>query len=106
MQAQSRVGQVESLSSKPETGKSPKRLYASKMIMRPGRETKEYCDPCPGQRDGQYDAGSLREPGLTPENAVPHRRAAAQPCGGADDASRPVARPARAMPCGERQDRR
>src|SRR5258708_40207926 len=75
-------------------------LYASKMIMRPERETKESRDPCPGQTDSRYDEGSLREPGLTPENAAPHRRAAAQTCCGDDYASQPVARPARAIQCG------
>src|SRR5207245_350261 len=30
------------------------RLYASKMIMRPERETKEHLDTCPGQMDCRY----------------------------------------------------
>jgi serine/threonine protein kinase len=75
-------------------------LYASKMIMRPERETKEYRDPCPGQKDSRYAEGSLREPGLTPENAAPDPRAAAHTCCGDEYASRPVARPAKAIQCG------
>src|SRR5512133_2809623 len=81
-------------------------LYASKMIMRPERETKEHRDPCPGRTDCRYAEGPPREPGPTPENAAPHPRAAAQTCYGDDYASPPVARPARAIQCGWRQDHR
>src|SRR5438876_2054975 len=57
-------------------------LYASKMIMRPERETKEHRDPCLGQTDCQYGEGPLQESELRPENAAPHPRAAAQTCCG------------------------
>src|SRR5258708_96396 len=38
-------------------------LYASKMIMRPERESEEPLDPCPGQTDCRYGAEPLRESG-------------------------------------------
>src|SRR6266851_2809595 len=81
-------------------------LYASKMIMRPERESEEPLDPCPGQTDCRYGAEPLRESGPATENAVPHRRAATQTCCGDDYASRPVARYARAIQCGWRRDHR
>jgi hypothetical protein len=81
-------------------------LYASKMIMRPERETEEHLDPCLVQMDSRYAEGALREPGPAPENAAPHAPAAAQKCSGDDSASRPVARPARAIRCGWSQDHR
>src|SRR5205823_2751579 len=81
-------------------------LYACKMIMRPEREAEEHPDPCPGQTDCRYGEGPLREPGPAPENAAPHPRAEAQKCSGDDDASQPVARHARAIQCGWRQDHR
>src|SRR6266849_2165027 len=81
-------------------------LYASKMIMRPEREAEEHLDPCPGQTDSRYAEGPLRESGPAPENAAPHRRAEAQKCCGDDYASRPVARHARAIQGGWRQDHR
>src|SRR5712691_4540336 len=83
-----------------------KSLYASKMIMRPVQVTEEHRDPCQGQTDCRYDEAPLRESGPALENAAPHRRAAAQKCCGDDYASRPVARPARAIQCGWRQDHR
>ena len=79
-------------------------LYASKMIMRPERGTKEYHDLCPGQRDCRYGEGPLQESEPASENAAPHPRAAAQKCCGDDYGSRPVARLARAIQCGWRQD--
>src|SRR5260370_32177544 len=82
------------------------KLYASKMIMRPEPVTEEYLDSCPGQTDCRYAEGPLRESGPGPENAAPHRRAAAQKCCGDDYASRPVARHARAIQCGWRPDHR
>src|SRR2546425_9809411 len=81
-------------------------LYASKMIMRPERETEEHREPCLGQTDSRYAEGPLRESGPAPENASPHRRVEAQKCSGDDYASRPVARHARAIQCGWRQDHR
>src|SRR6202035_5230357 len=47
------------------------KLYASKMIMRPERESEEPLDPCPGQTDCRYGAEPLRESGPATENAVP-----------------------------------
>ena len=44
-------------------------LYASKMIMRPGRVTEEHLDPCLGQTDCRYDEGPLRDAEPMPENA-------------------------------------
>src|SRR2546426_102379 len=82
------------------------RLYASKMIMRPERETEERLDPCPGQTDSRYAEGPLREFEPVSENAAPHPRAAARKCCGDDYASRPVARHARAIQCGWHQDHR
>src|SRR6266700_3299786 len=81
-------------------------LYASKMIMRTGRESEEHPDPCPGQTDCRYAAGPLREPERATENAAPRRLAVPQKCGGDDYASRPVARPARAIQCGWHRDHR
>jgi hypothetical protein len=81
-------------------------LYASKMIMRPERETEEHLDPYPGQKDCQDAEGPLREPGPAPENAAAHPRAADQTFYGDDYASRPVARHARAIQCGWHQDHR
>ncbi len=52
---------------------APGDLYASKMIMRPERESKEHRDPCPEQRDCQYGEGPLQETEPVPENAAPHR---------------------------------
>src|SRR5437667_5984586 len=74
------------------------------MIMRPERETEEHLDPCLVQMDSRYAEGALREPGPAPENAAPHPPAEAQKCSGDDYASRPVARPARAIRCGWSQD--
>ena len=79
-------------------------LNASKMIMRPERETKEHRDPCPEQMDCRYGEGRLQESETVPENAAPHPRAAAQTYSGDDYVSRSVARPARAIQCGWRQD--
>jgi hypothetical protein len=79
-------------------------LYASKMIMRPERETKAYRDPCLEQRDCQYGEGPLRESEPVPENAAPDPRAATQMCCGDDYGSQSVARPARAIQCGWHQD--
>src|SRR6266566_6103972 len=97
----------------PKPGKDEKRslgipvmLYASKMIMRPERETEEQLDPCPGQTDCRYVAEPLRESEPVPENAAPDQRAAAQTFCADDYASRPVARRARAIQCGWRQDHR
>src|SRR6266567_4707456 len=81
-------------------------LYASKVIMRPERETEEHRDPCQGQMDSRYAEGPPRESGPALENAAPNRRAAAQKCSGDDYASRPVARHARAIQYGWRQDHR
>ncbi len=67
-------------------------LYASKMIMRPGRVTEEHLDPCLEQTDSQYAARPLPESGPGPENAAPHPRAAVQTCCGDDYASQPVGR--------------
>src|SRR5947209_4883354 len=74
------------------------------MIMRPERETEEYLDPCLGQTDCRYVAEPLQESEPVPENAAPDQRAAAQTCCADDYASRPVARHARAIQCGWRQD--
>ena len=41
-------------------------LEASKMIMRPERETEEHRDPCLGQTDSRYAEGPLRESGPAP----------------------------------------
>jgi hypothetical protein len=79
-------------------------LYASKMIMRPERETEEHRDPCLGQTDSRYAEGPQRESGPAPENAAPNRRAEAQKYSCDDYASRPVARHARAIQCDWRQD--
>src|SRR5215469_9220435 len=76
------------------------RLYASKMIMRPGRVTEEHFDPWLEQTDSQYAARPLPESGPGPENAAPHPRAAVQTCCGDDYASQPVGRHARATQCG------
>src|SRR2546425_10126128 len=82
------------------------RLYASKMIMRPEREAEEHRDPCLGQTDSRYAEGPLRESGPASENAAPNQRAEAQKCSDDDYASRPVARPARAIRCGWHPDHR
>jgi len=75
-------------------------LYASKMIMRPERGTKEYHDLCPGQRDCRYGEGPLQESEPTSENAAPYPQAGVRKCCGDDYGSRPVARHARAIQCG------
>jgi len=72
--------------------------------MRPERESEESLDPCPGQMDCRYGAEPLRESEPAPENAVPDQRGAPQTCSGDDYASRRVARYARAIQCGWRQD--
>src|SRR5258706_1516745 len=74
------------------------------MTMRPERESEEPLDPCPGQMDCRYGAEPLRESEPATENAAPDQRAATQTCCGDDYASRPVARPARAIQCGWRRD--
>ncbi len=80
------------------------KLYASKMIMRPERESKEPRDPCPEQKDYRYGAGPQQESEPTSENAVPDPRAVARKCRGNDYVSRLVARPSRAIQCGWHQD--
>src|SRR5512135_3143462 len=79
-------------------------LYASKMIMRPERETKEHRDPCPEQKDYRYGEGPLQESEPAPENAAPDPRAVARKCSGNDYVSRLVVRPARAIQCGWHPD--
>jgi membrane protease YdiL (CAAX protease family) len=79
-------------------------LYASKMIMRPERESKEPRDSCPEQKDYRYGAGPQQESEPTSENAVPDPRAVARKCRGNDYVSRLVARPSRAIQCGWHQD--
>src|SRR6266566_4599656 len=102
--AQLHLGQYSFMKGPPDTPTI--HLYASKVIMRPERETEEHRDPCQGQMDSRYAEGPPRESGPALENAAPNRRAAAQKCSGDDYASRPVARHARAIQYGWRQDHR
>src|SRR5713101_5016455 len=81
-------------------------LYASKLIMRPERETEEQLDPCLAQTDCRYDEAHQRESGPVPENGAPHLRAGARNRCGDDYVSRSVARCARATQCDWHRDHR